>query len=58
MGRVFNWKIKPEVQHKWVCKIVITKRSRAIRNAWQFLFAVSKVFMAQCRSFCIALLTP
>ncbi|MDS1846536.1 DUF3265 domain-containing protein [Vibrio vulnificus] len=36
----------------------ITKRLRAIRNAWQFLFAASKVFMAQCRSFCIALLTP
>ncbi|MDS1843045.1 DUF3265 domain-containing protein [Vibrio vulnificus] len=29
-----------------------------IRNAWLFLFVVSKVFMAQCRSFCIALLTP
>ncbi|EHR6403450.1 DUF3265 domain-containing protein [Vibrio vulnificus] len=36
----------------------MTKRSRAIRNAWQFLFAVSEVFMTQCRSFCIALLTP
>ncbi|EIF8963164.1 DUF3265 domain-containing protein [Vibrio parahaemolyticus] len=36
----------------------ITKRSRAIRNAWQFLFAVSKVFKAQCRGLGIALLTP
>ncbi|EGR7977975.1 DUF3265 domain-containing protein [Vibrio vulnificus] len=35
-----------------------TKRLRAIRNAWQFLFAASKVFMAKCRSFGIALLTP
>ncbi|MCX8925788.1 DUF3265 domain-containing protein [Vibrio parahaemolyticus] len=35
-----------------------TKRSRAIRNAWQFLFAVSKVFKAQCGDFCVALLTP
>ncbi|EIU6808636.1 DUF3265 domain-containing protein [Vibrio parahaemolyticus] len=36
----------------------ITKRSRAIRNAWQFCFAVSKVFKAQCVGFGIALLTP
>ncbi|MDF4331265.1 DUF3265 domain-containing protein [Vibrio vulnificus] len=28
-----------------------------MRNAWQFWFAVSFVFTAQCRSFCIALLT-
>ncbi|EGR0905799.1 TPA: DUF3265 domain-containing protein [Vibrio parahaemolyticus] len=35
-----------------------TKRLRAIRNAWQFLFAASKVFRAQCRDFCVALLTP
>ncbi|HCJ4668918.1 DUF3265 domain-containing protein [Vibrio parahaemolyticus] len=28
-----------------------------MRNAWQFWFAVSSVFMAQCGSFCIALLT-
>ncbi|EJE8521534.1 DUF3265 domain-containing protein [Vibrio parahaemolyticus] len=36
----------------------ITKRSRAIRNAWQFLFAVSKVFKTQCGGFGVALLTP
>ncbi|ELB7608843.1 TPA: DUF3265 domain-containing protein [Vibrio parahaemolyticus] len=36
----------------------ITKRLRAIRNAWQFLFALSKVFKVQCRYFGIALLTP
>ncbi|OQT51575.1 hypothetical protein EN08_024235 [Vibrio parahaemolyticus] len=29
-----------------------------MRNAWQFLFAASKVFRAQCRGFCVALLTP
>ncbi|EGR1221136.1 DUF3265 domain-containing protein [Vibrio parahaemolyticus] len=28
-----------------------------MRNAWQFWFAVSFVFMTQCGSFCIALLT-
>ncbi|POC59871.1 DUF3265 domain-containing protein [Vibrio vulnificus] len=28
-----------------------------MRNAWQFWFAVSFVFMAQCGSFCITLLT-
>ncbi|ELS3155197.1 DUF3265 domain-containing protein [Vibrio parahaemolyticus] len=28
-----------------------------MRNAWQFWFAVSFVFMAQCGSLCIALLT-
>ncbi|HCH4702208.1 TPA: DUF3265 domain-containing protein [Vibrio parahaemolyticus] len=28
-----------------------------MRNAWQFWFAVSIVFTAQCSSFCIALLT-
>ncbi|ELA8132914.1 DUF3265 domain-containing protein [Vibrio parahaemolyticus] len=28
-----------------------------MRNAWQFWFAVSFVFKAQCVSFCIALLT-
>ncbi|MBE3696340.1 DUF3265 domain-containing protein [Vibrio parahaemolyticus] len=28
-----------------------------MRNAWHFWFAVSFVFTAQCRSFCIALLT-
>ncbi|EJA7342697.1 TPA: DUF3265 domain-containing protein [Vibrio parahaemolyticus] len=28
-----------------------------MRNAWQFWFAVSFVFMVQCVSFCIALLT-
>ncbi|UYW17186.1 DUF3265 domain-containing protein [Vibrio parahaemolyticus] len=28
-----------------------------MRNAWQFWFAVSFVFMAPCGSFCIALLT-
>ncbi|MCA3883393.1 DUF3265 domain-containing protein [Vibrio vulnificus] len=28
-----------------------------MRNAWQFWFAVSFVFMAQCGSFCSALLT-
>ncbi|MCG9966143.1 DUF3265 domain-containing protein [Shewanella sp. PS-2] len=28
-----------------------------IRNAWQFWFAVSFVFMAQCGDFFIALLT-
>ncbi|EML0279980.1 DUF3265 domain-containing protein [Vibrio parahaemolyticus] len=30
---------------------------RVIRNAWQFWFAVSFVFKAQCGGFCIALLT-
>ncbi|HCG8217802.1 TPA: DUF3265 domain-containing protein [Vibrio parahaemolyticus] len=42
------------------CKasVSITKRSSAIRNAWQFLSAVSKVFKAQCGCFGIALLTP
>ncbi|EJB8689793.1 DUF3265 domain-containing protein [Vibrio parahaemolyticus] len=33
------------------------KQFKQIRNAWQFWFAVSFVFMAQCSSFCIALLT-
>ncbi|HCG9204694.1 DUF3265 domain-containing protein [Vibrio parahaemolyticus] len=28
-----------------------------MRNAWQFWFAVSFVFKAQCGSFCSALLT-
>ncbi|HDY7489272.1 TPA: DUF3265 domain-containing protein [Vibrio vulnificus] len=28
-----------------------------MRNAWQFWFVVSFVFMAQCGSFCSALLT-
>ncbi|ENH2499291.1 DUF3265 domain-containing protein [Vibrio parahaemolyticus] len=28
-----------------------------MRNAWQFRFAVSFVFMVQCVNFCIALLT-
>ncbi|MCD2152059.1 DUF3265 domain-containing protein [Vibrio parahaemolyticus] len=28
-----------------------------MRNAWQFRFAVSFVFKAQCGGFCIALLT-
>ncbi|HCG5600862.1 TPA: DUF3265 domain-containing protein [Vibrio parahaemolyticus] len=28
-----------------------------MRNAWQFWFAVSFVFKAQCGSFCNALLT-
>ncbi|EGQ9921442.1 TPA: DUF3265 domain-containing protein [Vibrio parahaemolyticus] len=28
-----------------------------MRNAWQFWFAVSFVFTAQCGSYCIALLT-
>ncbi|MDF5471788.1 DUF3265 domain-containing protein [Vibrio parahaemolyticus] len=28
-----------------------------MRNAWQFWFSVSFVFMAQCGRFCIALLT-
>ncbi|ELB2881216.1 hypothetical protein B4P00_02950 [Shewanella xiamenensis] len=28
-----------------------------MRNAWQFWFAVSFVFKAQCGSYCIALLT-
>ncbi|ELA9373402.1 TPA: DUF3265 domain-containing protein [Vibrio vulnificus] len=28
-----------------------------MRNAWQFWFAVSFVFLVQCVSFCIALLT-
>ncbi|TOF04481.1 DUF3265 domain-containing protein [Vibrio parahaemolyticus] len=37
---------------------MLTKRSRAIRNAWQFCFALSKVFTAQCGNFCVALLTP
>ncbi|ELB2185014.1 TPA: DUF3265 domain-containing protein [Vibrio parahaemolyticus] len=35
----------------------MTNCSRGIRNAWQFWFAVSFVFMVQCGSFCIALLT-
>ncbi|EJC6865006.1 DUF3265 domain-containing protein [Vibrio parahaemolyticus] len=33
------------------------KQFKQIRNAWQFWFAVSFVFMVQCISFCIALLT-
>ncbi|HCE3021254.1 TPA: DUF3265 domain-containing protein [Vibrio parahaemolyticus] len=33
------------------------KQFKQIRNAWQFWFAVSFVFMAQCGGFCIALLT-
>ncbi|HCE1609430.1 TPA: DUF3265 domain-containing protein [Vibrio parahaemolyticus] len=33
------------------------KQFKQIRNAWQFLFAVSFVFKAQCGSFRIALLT-
>ncbi|EGR1122426.1 DUF3265 domain-containing protein [Vibrio navarrensis] len=33
------------------------KQFKQIRNAWQFWFAVSFVFMVQCVSFCIALLT-
>ncbi|HAT8544689.1 DUF3265 domain-containing protein [Vibrio vulnificus] len=35
----------------------MTKRSRGTWHAWQFWFAVSFVFTAQCGSFCIALLT-
>ncbi|HCG5950792.1 TPA: DUF3265 domain-containing protein [Vibrio parahaemolyticus] len=35
----------------------ITRHLRVIHNAWQFWFAVSFVFMAQCGRFCIALLT-
>nr|WP_229618748.1 DUF3265 domain-containing protein [Vibrio parahaemolyticus] len=35
----------------------ITNCSRGIHNAWQFWFAVSFVFKAQCGGFCIALLT-
>ncbi|EIV1736046.1 DUF3265 domain-containing protein [Vibrio parahaemolyticus] len=33
------------------------KQFKQIRNAWQFWFAVVFAFMAQCGSFCIALLT-
>ncbi|HCM0830558.1 DUF3265 domain-containing protein [Vibrio parahaemolyticus] len=33
------------------------KQFKQIRNAWQFWFAVNFVFMVQCVSFCIALLT-
>ncbi|HCG8764992.1 hypothetical protein CGI74_22805 [Vibrio parahaemolyticus] len=33
------------------------KQFKQIRNAWQFWFTVSFVFMVQCGSFCIALLT-
>ncbi len=33
------------------------KQFKQIRNAWQFWFAVSFAFKAQCGSFCIALLT-
>ncbi|NNN82350.1 DUF3265 domain-containing protein [Vibrio sp. 11-4(1)] len=33
------------------------KQFKQIRNAWQFWFAVSFVFTAQCGNFCIALLT-
>ncbi|EIE9609620.1 DUF3265 domain-containing protein [Vibrio parahaemolyticus] len=33
------------------------KQFKQIRNAWQFWFAVSFVFTAQCGSFCSALLT-
>ncbi|HCG5537601.1 TPA: DUF3265 domain-containing protein [Vibrio parahaemolyticus] len=33
------------------------KQFKQIRNAWQFWFAVSFVFKAQCGDFCIALLT-
>ncbi|MCG9719607.1 DUF3265 domain-containing protein [Vibrio alginolyticus] len=36
----------------------ITKRLRVIRNAWHFHCALSLVVKVQCRSFCIALLTP
>ncbi|WMN65241.1 DUF3265 domain-containing protein [Vibrio parahaemolyticus] len=36
----------------------ITKRLRVIRNAWNFYYALSLVVKVQCRSFCIALLTP
>ncbi|HCG7089389.1 TPA: DUF3265 domain-containing protein [Vibrio parahaemolyticus] len=33
------------------------KQFKQIRNAWQFWFAVSFVFMAQCRNVGITLLT-
>ncbi|NAW59744.1 DUF3265 domain-containing protein [Vibrio sp. V38_P2S17PM301] len=33
------------------------KQFKQIRNAWQFWFAVSYVFTAQCGDFCSALLT-
>ncbi|EHK1078507.1 DUF3265 domain-containing protein [Vibrio parahaemolyticus] len=33
------------------------KQFKQIRNAWQFWFAVSFAFKAQCGGFCIALLT-
>ncbi|EGR9010227.1 DUF3265 domain-containing protein [Vibrio vulnificus] len=33
------------------------KQFKQIRNAWQFWFAMGFVFMAQCSSFCSALLT-
>ncbi|ELP8109824.1 DUF3265 domain-containing protein [Vibrio vulnificus] len=33
------------------------KQFKQIRNAWQFWYAVSIVFTAQCGCFCIALLT-
>ncbi|TOI39440.1 DUF3265 domain-containing protein [Vibrio parahaemolyticus] len=33
------------------------KQFKQIRNAWQFWFAVSFAFTAQCGSVCIALLT-
>ncbi|MDF5575897.1 DUF3265 domain-containing protein [Vibrio parahaemolyticus] len=33
------------------------KQFKQIRNVWQFWFAVGFVFMAQCGSFYIALLT-
>ncbi|EHH2475064.1 DUF3265 domain-containing protein [Vibrio vulnificus] len=33
------------------------KQFKQIRNAWQFWFAVSFVFRAQCVCLCIALLT-
>ncbi|ENP7383779.1 DUF3265 domain-containing protein [Vibrio parahaemolyticus] len=39
--------------NKW-----LTKRLRVIRNAWHFYCALSLVVKLQCRSCCIALLTP
>ncbi|EGU0168940.1 DUF3265 domain-containing protein [Vibrio parahaemolyticus] len=36
----------------------MTKRSRGIRNAWHFHYALVLVFKVVCGGFCIALLTP
>ncbi|EGQ9702633.1 DUF3265 domain-containing protein [Vibrio parahaemolyticus] len=37
---------------------MLTNCLRVIRNAWHSYYALSSVFTALCRAFCIALLTP